>query len=136
MVASVFLFAFYQLYSVVINDAGASRNRAKASNAAYEQVRKAGYQTSRPCVAVASSNVSIPSDLSLPAPATMTSAIDCPYGASGVSRITVTVTYGSPRRQLNMSYSKTASQPGFTLVEMLVVAPIVILVVGELSHSL
>ena len=29
-----------------------------------------------------------------------------------------------------MSYSKTASQPGFTLVEMLVVAPIVILVVG------
>ena len=36
----------------------------------------------------------------------------------------------APRRQLNMSYSKTASQPGFTLVEMLVVAPIVILVVG------
>ncbi len=100
MVASVFLFAFYQLYSVVINDAGASRNRAKASNAAYEQVRKAGYQTSRPCVAVASSNVSIPSDLSLPAPATMTSAIDCPYGASGVSRITVTVTYGSPQETI------------------------------------
>ena len=100
MVASVFLFAFYQLYSVVINDAGASRNRAKASNAAYEQVRKAGYQTSRPCVAVASSNVSIPSDLSLPAPATMTSAIDCPYGACGVSRITVTVTYGSPQETI------------------------------------
>ena len=100
MVASVFLFAFYQLYSVVINDAGASRNRAKASNAAYEQVRKAGYQTSRPCVAVASSNVSISSDLSLPAPATMTSAIDCPYRASGVSRITVTVTYGSPQETI------------------------------------
>lgn len=100
MVASVFLFSFYQLYSVVINDASASRNRAKASNAAYEQARKAGYQTSRPCVAVASSNVSIPSDLSLPAPATMTSTIDCPYGASGVSRITVTVTYGTPQETI------------------------------------
>ncbi len=102
LVASVFLFAFYQLYSVVINDAGASRNRAKASNAAYEQVRKAGYQTaSRPCVAVASSNVSIPSKtFHSPAPATMTSAIDCPYGASGVSRITVTVTYGSPQETI------------------------------------
>ncbi len=33
-----------------------------------------------------------------------------------------------------MSYSKTASQPGFTLVEMLVVAPIVILVVGGMAH--
>lgn len=101
IVGVVFFLTVGQLYSVVINDAADSRNRANASSLAYAQARTIYKQkTNTPCVA-SSASITLTSS-GLPGTVTRTTAIDCPFSTVGnypstVSRITVTITYGNPQ---------------------------------------
>jgi Tfp pilus assembly protein PilV len=107
IVAMVLLGGIWQIYTAIINDAASSRNRAKASSIAYTQARAAlASLTAGSCTAqnpfslssLAFNNNTAPSLSSLPN-ASITAKIDCPYvgmsGAPTISRVTVTVTYGT-----------------------------------------
>lgn len=89
----------YQLYSAVVRDSGAIRQRAIASNYAYTLVRQ--YQknsavTKTPC-AESTLTPSIPSSVGLSPNATASVAITCPHGVgTSINRITATITYFTP----------------------------------------
>jgi len=102
-VAAIFLFAGYQLYSIVINDSAVARNQSQASNIALDNARMVSLQFSGPCsggtVTTFNPAPSIPSGSGL-ANASISATKDCPI-PSGPSRIVVTVSYGysSPQEQ-------------------------------------
>lgn len=103
IVGVVFIGAIAQMYGVVMSDAATVRNRATASSVAYTQARTVLASIGATCAA--SSATTSPA-ASLPAPISMTTAIDCPYANGGtyantaVSRITVTVTYDNPQEKV------------------------------------
>jgi len=101
-VAAAFIITGYQLYSIVIKDGADARQRAKASNIAYELLRKYSSQATNPCTTVTPSPApSVPSNSGL-ANAHATVTFSCPYGASNtaVSKVQVTLTYGSPAQEV------------------------------------
>lgn len=107
-IGTIFLLAGYQLYSIVINDSAATRNRAKASNVALDNARTLSLQFSGSCAGGATNYttsttpaVTIPANSGLPN-ASISGTKDCPI-PSGPSRITVTITYGnnSPQDQVS-----------------------------------
>lgn len=111
-IAAIFIFAAFQLYGVMTNDAAMVRNKANANNIVYDNLRKISSQKQQPCVArsTAAGNlnpgVTLPASPKLPDPVTITGAIDCPFSATQpkVSRITVTITYGKDNPQEQVSH--------------------------------
>lgn len=108
-IAAAFLVAGYQLFNLIIKDGGQDRADARASNLAYDYLRR--YSTSasatNPCVAATplSNSAITVSGLSS---TTVTVAITCPYSAASppivtISKVEVTVLYNSP--QQTMKYS-------------------------------
>lgn len=100
-VGAAFIATGYQLYSVIIQSSGDARFRAKASNIAYENLRRYSPQATNPCSAVTPTptpTVDAASGLSNPV---MTVTISCPYGtSSGTSKVQVSLTYGSPQQEV------------------------------------
>lgn len=110
IIGVVLFIAFSQLYAVSIESAASTSNRSRANNIAYEALRIASYQVAKPCVAkpTLSPAVTMPANHNLPKSASVPNyieaTIDCPYGQpdgggvkqNGISRITVTITYGTP----------------------------------------
>lgn len=103
-IAAAFIGTSYQLYSVVIKDGGVVRMRAKASNIAYDNLRRYAPQVTNPCtVFTPSPTPSIPAG-SLPANASLSVTPTCPYAPSGgsvaITRIEVKITYGTPQQEV------------------------------------
>lgn len=100
-IAAAFVATGYQLYSVIIQDGAHAREQAKASNIAYDNLRRYSPQATSPCTAVTPSPTpTIPSGSNLPS-ASISVVISCPYGTSvGISKITATVTYDNPQQRV------------------------------------
>jgi prepilin-type N-terminal cleavage/methylation domain-containing protein len=99
-IAAAFIATSYQLYSIIIKDGGEARQQAKASNIAYDNLRRYAPQATSPCsVFTPTPTPTIPTG-SLPS-ATITVSITCPYGTSvSVTKVQVSVTYGTPQKEV------------------------------------
>jgi prepilin-type N-terminal cleavage/methylation domain-containing protein len=100
-IAAAFLLTGYQLYGIIIEDGGDARVQAKASNIAYDNLRKYTPNASNPCATYTPSpQPSVPSG-SLPSPSSITVNITCPsgVGTTSVSKVQVTVKYGTKSPQ-------------------------------------
>lgn len=99
-IASAFLFAGYQMYSAIVNDSVKSRAEAKATNVAYEYLRRYSAVAVAPCAAstpLNNSAITVPTLTNV----TVTVAITCPYTSPNtVSEVTVTVKYNTPQAQV------------------------------------
>lgn len=100
-VAATFIAAGYQLYTVIIQNGGEARARARASNIAYDNLRRYTKQAVNPCAVVTPTPTpTIPADSSL-SNATITVTIDCPYGVgTTVTKVSVSVKYNSPQQEV------------------------------------
>ncbi len=102
-VAAAFLVSGFQLYNLIIKDGGQTRADARASNVAYDYLRRYATSAANPCVAATPVNNTAIAVSGLSA-VTVTVAITCPYAATtSISKVEVTVLYNSP--QQTMKYS-------------------------------
>ena len=95
-IAAAFLISGYQLYTAVIKDGGEARIQTRANNVANDYLQRYKSSAANPCSVITPfAAQSIPvTGLS---GVTEGVAITCPYGPSStVSKITSTLTYGSP----------------------------------------
>jgi Tfp pilus assembly protein PilE len=102
-IAAAFLMTAYQLYTIIISDGGDARTQAKASNIAYDNLRKYTPFASNPCVTYTpATQPTVPSG-ALPTPNSITVNITCPgtTGTTSVSKVNVSVKYGpSPQKEV------------------------------------
>lgn len=101
IVATVFIIAFYQLYTVATNDTHDARIRSRANNLAYEALRTLSLQVpTKSCNVINTPNpaLTLPTNVDLPEPYSISGRVDCPYGTTGdkTSRIIVEIKYGNP----------------------------------------
>jgi len=97
-VAAAFLVSGYQLYNLIIKDGGQARAQARASNVAYDYMRRYSSSATNPClISTPVDNVGITvTGLSA---VTITVAVTCPYTATtSLSRVDVTVLYNNPQQ--------------------------------------
>lgn len=112
-IAVAFIASGYQLYSVIIKDGASARHRTQASNIAYTYLRKYANQPSGNCSTsylmlpkpvLSADEVKLLPQLAGPPPkaAEVSVLTSCPYGTSStIWRITVTVKYGSPQKEVS-----------------------------------
>lgn len=101
-VAAAFLATGYQLYTIILEDGADARIQAKASNIAYDNLRKYTPFASKPCATYTPSpQPSIPAGSNLPSPSSITVNITCPAntGTTSISKVQVTVKYGTESPQ-------------------------------------
>lgn len=100
-IAAVFVAGGYQLYSVVIQNGGEARARAKASNIAYENLRKYSPQATSPCSVVTPSPApSMPANSGL-SNTILSVTFSCPYGtSSAVTKVSVSLRYNTPQQEV------------------------------------
>ena len=103
-VASAFFIAGYQLYSVVIKDGGQTRAESRASNIAYDYLRRYSATATSPCSASTPLS-NEPITVSGISAVTVNVTISCPYaGTSGtndatsISKVEVSVSYNNPQK--------------------------------------
>lgn len=98
-VAVAFIATGYQLYSTIVKDGGEARFRARASNLAYENLRRAADTTPTCSATAAVSYPTVPSGSGLDTPRII-QTISAPQGCSGstwqdrVMKVEITVEYG------------------------------------------
>lgn len=105
-IAVAFIATGYQLYSAIVKDGGDARFRARASNLAYENLRRAAADTTIPCPSgSAVSTPASPANTGLDNPI-ITQTISAPQGCSGglwtnkIMKVEMRVQYGpSTNRQ-------------------------------------
>lgn len=97
-IATTFIAAGYQLFSVITTNSSEARRQSKASNIAYDNLRRYATQATTPCTNVTPTPTpTIPSGSGLPSPS-ITVTINCPYGlGTPISKVNVSVKYGSPQ---------------------------------------
>lgn len=96
-VATAFLVAGFQLYNVIIKDGGKTRGEARASNVAYDYLRRYSGTATNPCTASTPLSNSAITVTGISA-VTVSVSISCPYAAvTNVSKIDVTVRYNNPQ---------------------------------------
>lgn len=101
-VAAVFLIAGFQLYDVIIRDSGETRAESRASNVAYDYLRRYSSSSSNPCSAQTPLS-SQPIDIDGLSDVTVSVSITCPYSASGttsLSKIEVLLNYNDPQKSV------------------------------------
>jgi hypothetical protein len=100
-IAVAFIGTGYQLYSIIINGGGEARAQARASNIAYDNLRRYTPQATNPCsVFTPTPTPTIPANSGL-SNATITVTISCPYTtAVTVTKVQVSVKYGSPQQEV------------------------------------
>jgi len=81
-IASIFLFAGYQLYTQVLKDGADADKTARISNLVYERLRKATAATTG-CAASNESTTNETPIVSGFSSVTLTIVVDCPYSTSG-----------------------------------------------------
>jgi len=103
-VAAAFLTTGYQLYTVILKDGGETRYQAKASNIAYDTLRRYSPKATKPCTSIPSPTptATLPTNHGLPSPSSITVTINCLTGSgtTDMSRIQVSVKYGSPQQEV------------------------------------
>ena len=101
-VAAAFIATGYQLYSIIVKNGGEVRAQAKASNIAYDNMRRYASLTATPCVATAAPTPTptIPAGSGL-SNATITVTISCPYASAlSISKVQVSVKYNTPQQEV------------------------------------
>jgi Tfp pilus assembly protein PilE len=100
-IAAAFIATGSQLYTIIIRNGGDARMRAKASNIAYDHMRRYVTQATNPCSTFTPSPApSIPAGSGLSS-ASITVTVTCPYGTStAVTKVLVSVKYGSPQQEV------------------------------------
>jgi len=99
-VAAAFLVAGYQLFNVVIKDGGETRAESRASNVAYDYLRRYSNSATNPCTTTSPlSNQSVTvTDLT---DVTVSIAITCPQtDAPTLSKVESIISYGNPANTL------------------------------------
>ena len=101
-IAVAFLATGHQLYTSIISDSGATRQQAKASNVAYDYLRRYTGSIAAPCSAstpLSNSTVSpVPDGLSN---VKVTVTISCPQSSlTSLSKVEVRVTYGADSQEV------------------------------------
>ena len=99
-IAATFLTAGYQIYAAVIRDGGLARAESRASNVAYEYLRRYSATVSNPCAA---SSPLVNSAITVSKLSSVTVSVDitCPYTATtSISKVTVTVLYNTPQAKV------------------------------------
>jgi Tfp pilus assembly protein PilV len=102
-VAAAFLVAGFQLYNVIVKDGGQTRSEARASNVAYDYLRRYSVSATNPCtVTTPLNNAAITvSNLSS---TTVTVALTCPYAATtNITKVEVSVMYNTPQQTVKYS---------------------------------
>ncbi len=96
-VAAIFLIAGHQLYSTIIRDSGATRQKARASNIAYDYLRRHAASAPTPCAASTPvNNTAITPDPEGLVNVFVTVAYSCPQGTlTGLVKVKATVRYGT-----------------------------------------
>ncbi len=95
LVAGVFLTGAYQAYGLVTASSAETRNRAEASNLAYEMLRIKQQTIGSPCTPQTLTEA-IPATSSLPDPKQYLISVSCPFGTTNsISLVNVTVQYGT-----------------------------------------
>ncbi len=94
IVASLFLFSGYQLFSVVSYQSGQARNMGEASNIGYKILRQQTYSAvANPCSSPLTQNVVVPAG-ELPSPTNITVEKCKPFSDSSLIKVVVVVEYG------------------------------------------
>lgn len=97
-VAAAFLVSGYQLYTIIIKDSGNTRAQSRASNVAYDYMRRYSTSAVSPCVASTPLN-SASINVSNISAVTITVALSCPYSAvPTITKVTATVNYNNPQQ--------------------------------------
>jgi len=100
-IAAAFITTGYQLYTIVIRSGADTRAQSRASNIAYENLRRYIPQATIPCTVVTPSPTpTIPVDSGLPSPSSITVTITCPYGTFTISKVEASVKYGTPQQEV------------------------------------
>lgn len=96
-VAAGFLVAGYQLYNVIIKDAGNTRGQTRAANVAYDYLRRYSPSATNPCTVSTPVNNAVVSVAGISA-VTVKVDLTCPYTAqTNITKITATVNYNAPQ---------------------------------------
>jgi Tfp pilus assembly protein PilV len=97
-VAAAFLVAGYSLYNVVIKDGGQTRGQSRASNVAYDYMRRYSASAAFPCAASTPLS-NAPVSVSGISAVTVTVVITCPFDSlTALSKVTTTVSYNNPQQ--------------------------------------
>lgn len=110
-IAAAFLLSGFQLYIATLKDNGQARMQSQANNIAYDYLQR--YKSSsyviKPCAASTPLNNQTITVSGL-SNAAVTVAISCPYPTvTSLSKINVSVTYGSPQQTVIISTYNFAS---------------------------
>ena len=100
-VAAAFIAAGYQLYTVILRNSADTQQRTTANDIAYDILRRYAPQAATPC----STSPPLSPAPALPANSGLTNAsltyqFSCPYGTINVSKLTVSVKYGTPQQEV------------------------------------
>jgi len=99
-VAAAFLVSGYQLYNLIIRDGGQARADARASNVAYDYLRRYSASVTAPCTSSSPLN-NAPVSIAGLSNVTVSVDISCPYAATtSISKVDVTVNYNSPQQTM------------------------------------
>ena len=100
-IAATFIAAGYQLFSVITKASSEARQQAKASNIAYDYLRRYSEQAVNPCAVKAPAPApTIPSGSGL-INASVSASITCPYGLNTpIAKVEVSVIYGNPQTEV------------------------------------
>lgn len=104
-IAGMFIVAGYQLFNIVIRDGAEARAESRASNIAYNYMRKHSTAATNPCTAqTPASNVTVAEDTDGLTDVTITITISCPQtDAPTVSKVESLIAYNNPQKTLRFS---------------------------------
>lgn len=95
-IAAAFLVSGYQLFNLIIKDGGQTRAESRASNVAYDYLRKYSSSAVFPCVVSTPVNNAAITVTGI-ANVRVTVALTCPYASNtSVTKVSVTLTYNNP----------------------------------------
>jgi prepilin-type N-terminal cleavage/methylation domain-containing protein len=99
VIATTFLVGAYQLFSSVMKDSGEARKESRASNVAYDYLRRYATGLSGSCTSPTyPTTVTLPSqNISEVGNAVISIVTSCPYASkTNIFKVTVSVSYSSP----------------------------------------
>lgn len=108
-IASVFLIAGHQLYSTIIRDSGAARQKARASNIAYDYLRRYSVTATTPCASSTPvDNVALTPDPEGLVNVSATVTYSCPQGGLiDLVKTQVTIRYGTDGGEVSHAVYKS-----------------------------
>lgn len=107
-IAVIFLIAGYTLYVTIIRDSGGALQQSRASNLAYDYMRRYAANATAPCTASTPlSNAAPTASDSNPPNARLTVVVSCPDSSRpSLSLVTVTITYGTGEALTHAIYAR------------------------------